>query len=688
MKQLLLTLMGLIMATTAMADSYFYMDDIVVRPSQQQITVPINAHFNGRVSAFEINLTYPEGLTPSRIVGSDDINVNYIDNDGSPATQKAVFMVNDAKSRVMSVLSSSGYWDPDGDGTYESYGVIKWEAGDYEKMALLVLTIDENFDGGEIVLETEVASGSDTRGGTVTDLGESGLTFTQICTVSVEPDPMTQTESPVISYVEGDLYYTIMAEGQGEVRLYIDGVEVENPYVINRTDEDKYVVAQATAQAEGQLISDMAELPVVVHALPVPTPPDPESDYTLTMADAEVLHGQNVVIPVSMTNAEEVTAFQTDLYLPEGFELLDVVLSSRKSGDHGIYRSVMADGAVRLLCYSLSLNTFEGNEGELFYITVKAPNDAAGDYTLMLKKSLLTTAADNAEVRCDDNASNLYVWPYIPGDANMDGEVTVTDIVVTANYILGKNPQPFDFMAADMNGDGEITVTDVVLITRIILNPSIDDLLRAPAVMGDNNDAMNGEDLIIANGETRTVSIALDNEVDYTAFQLDMQLPDGLTAKNFRLTDRAGSHALDANVLEDGTQRVMCYSPALSTIDGHKGALLTFDVIAMGDVNGEILVNGIEMVTANCQTVNLDNFAMKVNNATTSVKDIVSDLRIYTDGYNIIVETSVAQRVVISDVAGRSFSVDVPEGRTEIPARNSGVVVVNAGDKTAKLMIK
>ena len=63
-------------------------------------------------------------------------------------------------------------------------------------------------------------------------------------------------------------------------------------------------------------------------------------------------------------------------------------------------------------------------------------------------------------------------------------------------------------------------------------------------------------------------------------------------------------------------------------------------------------------------------------------------LRIYTDGYNIIVETSVAQRVVISDVAGRSFSVDVPEGRTEIPARNSGVVVVNAGDKTAKLMIK
>ena len=102
----------------------------------------------------------------------------------------------------------------------------------------------------------------------------------------------------------------------------------------------------------------------------------------------------------------------------------------------------------------------------------------------------------------------------------------------------------------------------------------------------------------------------------------------------------------------------------------------------------QILIDGIEMVTTACQTVNLDSFAMKVNNATTSVKDVVTDLSIYTDGKNIIVETSVAQRVIISDVAGHAYTVDVPEGRTVIPARNSGVVVVCAGDKTAKLMIK
>ena len=686
MKHFLLTLMVLFVAGSAMADSVLYMDDISVNPGEQ-ITVPVKAHFDGRVSAFQLDLTYSQGLTPESIECGEDMTISYMRANGSTATQRASFMPNAELTRCMATFMDAGYWDPHGDGEYEQYGVIKWEAGDYNEMLLLTLNIEEDFQGGEIMLQTQVASGSDTRGGTVAELGQTDQVFNWVCNVTVVPEP-EPTPDPEIFYEEGETFCTITAVGEGDVRLYIDGVEVENPFVIARTTEEQTVVAQATAQINGQLISNMVEMVFVIPSIPVP--PVPVDDYALTMEDDEVLHGRNIVIPVSMTNAEPVTAFQTDLYLPEGFELLDVVLSSRKSDDHFISRNTMADGATRILCYSMSLNAFEGNEGELFYITVGVPNDAAGDYTLMLKKSLLTTASDNVEIRCDEDACNLNVWSYIPGDVNGDGEVTVSDIVATAQYILGNNPQPFIFEAADMNGDGEITVTDVVLIVRLILNPSIDDLvqMRAPAVVGENNDAMSGEAISIADGETRTMTIDLDNMMSYTAFQLDMQLPDGLTAKNFRLTNRADGHTIDANVLEDGTQRVMCYSPLLNAIDGNEGALLSFEVTAVGDVNGEILVDGIEMVTTACQTVNLDSFAMKVNNATTSVKDVVTDLSIYTDGKNIIVETSVAQRVIISDVAGHAYTVDVPEGRTVIPARNSGVVVVCAGDKTAKLMIK
>ncbi len=685
MKQLLLTLMTLALAGTAMADSYLYLDDFEVIPGQR-ITVPVKANFDGRVSGFQLDLTYPQGLTPVSIREGGDMAITYLESDGSEQTQSPAFYPNQAHDCCIAIFTNAGFWDPDGDGMYEQYGVIKWEAGAYDEMMLLTLNVDEGFTGDEIMLETELSSGSDTRGGTVTDLGQAGQLYSYVCHVTVKPEVTAQ---PVINVQEGDEVYTIMAVGDGVVTLYINGEVVENPYMVYRTEEEQMLEVAATAQEEGKLISEVVTVTVVVPPVVVDPDPDEPADYALTLADAEVLHGNNVVIPVSMTNAEPITAFQTDLYLPEGFELLDAVPAERMAADHILSKNKMADGGVRILCYSLSISPFTGNEGELFYITVSVPDDAAGDYTLMLKKSILTTAGENAEVRCEDASSNLNVWAYVIGDANGDGVVTVSDVVAVANYILGKNPQPFIFDAADVNGDGEITVTDVVLIARIVLNPTLEDLnqLRAPAVAAVN-DAMSGEGITIAAGETRKVTIALDNAMTYTAFQLDMQLPDGLTASNFALTSRAGSHALDANVLEDGTQRVMCYSPMLATIDDNEGALLTFEVTAMGDVNGNIMVDGIEMVNAACQTVNLDGFAMSVNSGTTSVKETVAGVRIYAEGHDIIIESPVAQRVVISDVAGHAYSVDVVEGRTVIPARNSGVVVVKAGEKTAKLMIK
>ena len=127
---------------------------------------------------------------------------------------------------------------------------------------------------------------------------------------------------------------------------------------------------------------------------------------------------------------------------------------------------------------------------------------------------------------------------------------------------------------------------------------------------------MSGNSITLMPGETRTVSILLDNEMDYNAFQLDLSLPEGLTASNFHLTDRASCHAFDVNVLNNGKTRVLCYSPALASIDGHEGALLTFDVTATGVVNGNIDVDGIELVTADCQAVKPDGFAIGVNSLT------------------------------------------------------------------------
>ena len=99
------------------------------------------------------------------------------------------------------------------------------------------------------------------------------------------------------------------------------------------------------------------------------------------------------------------------------------------------------------------------------------------------------------------------------------------------------------------------------------------------------------EDFTISPGETRTVSILLDNEAEYTAFQSDLYLPEGLTAANFALTDRKNAnHTLTATVLPDGGIRLLSYSLNLKTYSGNSGALVTFNVTASEDFEGPVVI--------------------------------------------------------------------------------------------------
>ncbi len=343
-------------------------------------------------------------------------------------------------------------------------------------------------------------------------------------------------------------------------------------------------------------------------------------DNFLSIDDMEAFHGDTIVIPVKMINEASIISFQTDIFLPEGLELLQedgeyiIDPSERMTRTHSIMSNAVSNGAVRVICYSSNYKPFTGNSGDdLFYITVKVADDAEGDYSIQLKNTLFTTSTFE-ELTAPDIAANIHVKAYIPGDANNSGTVTVTDVVVTSQYVLEMNPQPFNFDAADVNDDGTITVTDVTRIAWMVLNPSQHAPLRAPALW-NNGDLMSGNDITITAGETRRVSIVLNNEMDYTAFQCDLNLPEGLTVNNFQLTDRASRHAFDVNTLSCGKIRALCYSPAMDGIHGHEGALLTFDVTANGDVNGHITIDGIELVTTACQTVRLDAFSIGVNNS-------------------------------------------------------------------------
>lgn len=608
MKKFLFTLVALMMAGSLCAEEYLYLDDFTAAPGTT-VSVPLKAHFDYYVSAYQIDLVLPEGMTLVNAYAGEDMSIPYVNEYGQEDVYDSPLHMHLGNQRFIAANTEGGYWLVDGQ--WALYGAVKWDPGEYDEMFWIVLQVAADFSGGDITVMTEPACGFDNRG-------------------------------PICQY--GSIYYKVASVG------------------IGGTTPD-----------------------------PGPGEDPVEATFSFTMPNITVKNINTIAIPVSMRNTGDVTAFQTDIYLPAGFSVAmneddDFVIEpAGRMADHMLMSNTIPSGAVRVLCYSPTLQNIEGEMGELFYIGVNIPEGAEGDYEVVLKNTRVTTTGDR-EVTLADATCELTIVPFIAGDANGNGEITVTDVVSTAMFILNYDTASFDLHAADMNGDGDITVTDVVIIARMVQNGGHYAPMHAPA-LGDIHDIMSGSQVDIEAGETRTVSIMLDNEVDYTAFEFMMRLPEGLTATNFRMTDRAGNHDVDATDLGRGKMRVLGYSAALESFNGNSGALLTFDVTATGNVNGSIDVSGIEMVTPMGQTVKLGKFSMNVN-GTTSVKNVTAATRIYSDGRNVIVESPADVTVIVSDVMGRAQSVNAKAGRTVIPVNNAGIYVVKAGDQTAKMNLR
>ena len=93
------------------------------------------------------------------------------------------------------------------------------------------------------------------------------------------------TATPVITYEVTDDEVIITVTGDGEVHVYVDGVEVENPYTIARGEEDVTVVVTATAQEEGKLISETATEEIIVPAKEVVEPNEYEIEKLWDVTD-------------------------------------------------------------------------------------------------------------------------------------------------------------------------------------------------------------------------------------------------------------------------------------------------------------------------------------------------------------------------------------------------------------------
>lgn len=150
MKQFFLLVLALAAILPASADRYLTFgvnDTLRVNPSLEDSTqsVMVRAHFDGRLNSWTMTLKLPQGVKLVSYSRSDDmLYIPYYDRLGERSYCTASLLSNNEGSTVTlySDISETGYWDPNYDGLFESYGAVKWEAGDYERMLELVFKFD------------------------------------------------------------------------------------------------------------------------------------------------------------------------------------------------------------------------------------------------------------------------------------------------------------------------------------------------------------------------------------------------------------------------------------------------------------------------------------------------------------------------------------------------------------------
>ena len=192
--------------------------------------------------------------------------------------------------------------------------------------------------------------------------------------------------------------------------------------------------------------------------------------------DFTIASGETHTVSIMLDNEVSYTAFQCDLYLPEGLTVEqedgDYIfdLTPRKGRDHNISSQLQADGAIRVMSYSPGIKAYSGNSGALVTFNVTAGDGLVDPAIIQLKNILFTTTA-GVEVAFADEICNVTAPNTdLKGDVNVDGSVSIADVTTLIDYLLGGNVTPFNATNADVDCSGEISIADVTTLIDFLLS--------------------------------------------------------------------------------------------------------------------------------------------------------------------------------------------------------------------------
>ena len=200
----------------------------------------------------------------------------------------------------------------------------------------------------------------------------------------------------------------------------------------------------------------------------------------LSVEPVTVLKGSPSTMAIELKNpsSKKYIGYQFKIVLPEGVSICkkDNGQYSYTQGNRYGNTQMMInireqnDGSYMVLCFSLSNTPISGHEGALLSLDITSDGTLDdGSYEGAIRGIKFSTTED-ADALLPDATFKVNVSKYELGDVNNDGSVSITDITMAVNYILGKASDKFHASHGDMNHDGEINISDLSEMVEIILN--------------------------------------------------------------------------------------------------------------------------------------------------------------------------------------------------------------------------
>ena len=313
MKKFLFTLAAMLMAVAAFADNKFFIEDFEVTQEQLGTELTLNLMLQNDVAfnAYEIHFAVEGDLTlNSAKTVKAAFKLPYLDEDGeedeADVSANAMGNVTDG---LMGFSAVSGYWDPDGDGEFETYGAVKWMPNEEAiKFYTIKVTPAATFAGGKIIVTGSLSSGNDTRD---IPIAKPAVEFESVCNITVEGGTVEPevTEKPVITTEEVENGVKVVATGNGHICLYVEDILVAEgegtaEYVIESTELEEEYGVSATAQEEGKEVSEYALATVYVPGTTV----EPE----VTEAPVVTYEVTDDAVIITATGAGEVVLYVND----------------------------------------------------------------------------------------------------------------------------------------------------------------------------------------------------------------------------------------------------------------------------------------------------------------------------------------------------------------------------------------